>query len=134
MSRKLRTTLPSYMKPNKDSRLERRLRQQKMKQKLFYDRTAKQLPPLLTNDVVRIKNHDGWKTKATVLQEVAPKSFIVRTEEGQVFKRNRRSLLKTQETFPEIGNAHILSLSPLLHLSHTVTQTVAPLHQHTYYR
>lgn len=48
---------------------------------------------------------DGWKTKA-VLQEVAPKSFTVRTEEGQIFRRNRRSLLKTQENVPELGKAH----------------------------
>lgn len=66
-----------------------------MKQKVFYDVSAKSLSPLERNDPVRIEDDEGWNTKATVLQEVAPRSFTVRTEDGQVFRRNRRSLLKT---------------------------------------
>lgn len=102
MNRKLRTTLPSYTKPEKYPKMHQKLQRQKVKQKLFYDRTAKQLPPLVTDDTVRIEDHDGWKTKAIVLEEVAPKSFNVLTENGQVVRRNRRSLLKTSETYPKI--------------------------------
>lgn len=69
-----------------------------MMQKTFYDRTAKQLPPLSRNDPVRIESPEGWTTKATVLQEVAPQSYTVRTKEGQIIRRNRRSLLKTPGT------------------------------------
>ena len=102
MNRKLRTTLPCISKPTSETSkhldLEQKLLQQKIKQKSFYDRAAKQLPPLSRNDTVRIEEPGGWKTKATVLQEVAPRSFTVRTEEGQIFRRNRRSLLKTPET------------------------------------
>uniref|UniRef100_A0A3Q3MPL7 Integrase catalytic domain-containing protein n=1 Tax=Labrus bergylta TaxID=56723 RepID=A0A3Q3MPL7_9LABR len=97
MNRKLRTTLPSYIKQKRRPKLEQRLQHQKMKQKSFYDKTAKQLPTLSTDNTVKIEEPNGWKTKATVLQEVAPRSFTVKTEEGQILRRNRRSLLKTQE-------------------------------------
>lgn len=70
-------------------------------------KTAKQLPLLLGGDTVRVKDPDGWKTKATVLQEVAPRSYNVRTEEGQIFRRNRRSLLKTQESIQDLNEAYI---------------------------
>ncbi|KAL7837117.1 hypothetical protein SRHO_G00268280 [Serrasalmus rhombeus] len=56
MKRKLRTTLPSSSKQKKHPKLEQRLKLQKMKQKTFYDRTAKQLPSLSRDDPVRIGN------------------------------------------------------------------------------
>lgn len=101
MNRKLRSTLPSYSEQKMRPKLKKRLQRQKMKQKSFYDRTAKPLPPLSSNDTVRVEDPVGWRTKATVLQEVAPRSFTVRTEEGQILRRNRRSLLKIQETVKE---------------------------------
>lgn len=109
MNRKLRTTLPSYtndnVKQKKRTKLAKRQQQQKMKQKMYYDTTAKLLPALTSNDEVRIEDPDGWKTKGTVLQEVAPRSYTVRTEAGQVLRRNRRSLLKTPQTSdPQIGD------------------------------
>ena len=98
-----------------------------MVQKSFYDRAAKHLPPLSSNDTVRIEDPGGWKTKATVLQEVAPRSFTVRTEEGQIFRRNRRSLLKTPETDEELSEAQSESESiPPPATTHSETPT-----QHT---
>ena len=47
------------------------------------------------NDVVRIENQDKWDRKAIVFEEVCPRSLTVRTDDG--LRRNRRSLLKTQE-------------------------------------
>uniref|UniRef100_A0A3B5RDT7 Integrase catalytic domain-containing protein n=1 Tax=Xiphophorus maculatus TaxID=8083 RepID=A0A3B5RDT7_XIPMA len=35
--------------------------------------------------------------KATVLKEVSPRSYELQTDDGQVLRRNRKSLLKTQE-------------------------------------
>ena len=98
MKRKLSTTLPSCLKQKKHPKLEQKLNQQKMMQKAFYDRTAKQLLALSRNDPVRIANPEGWMTRAAVLQEVAPQSYTVRTKEGQINRRNRRSLLKTPGT------------------------------------
>ncbi|KAL0147186.1 hypothetical protein M9458_057509, partial [Cirrhinus mrigala] len=39
-----------------------------------------------------------WSKRATVLEEVNPKSYMVRTEDGQILRRNLRSLLKMKET------------------------------------
>ncbi|KAL7879690.1 hypothetical protein SRHO_G00019440 [Serrasalmus rhombeus] len=57
--------------------------------------------PLAKDDVVQIQDQDAWNRKATVLQEVGPRSYEVKTEEGHVLRRNRHSLLKTKETFTE---------------------------------
>ncbi|KAI7790353.1 hypothetical protein IRJ41_020250 [Triplophysa rosa] len=97
MGRKLLTTLPcvSRIKPNQD--LRRRKELLKHKQKRYFDRTTKILQPLCKQDVVRVQNADTWSRKAVVLEEVNPRSYKVQTENGQVLRRNRRSLLKTKE-------------------------------------
>ena len=59
------------------------------------------LKPLSRYDVVRIEDPNAWNRKATVLQEISPSSYTVRTEDGQILKRNRRRLLRTQETLQE---------------------------------
>nr|XP_061820643.1 uncharacterized protein K02A2.6-like [Nerophis lumbriciformis] len=100
MNRKLRTTLPSMSTPTQSQKVQRKLKQQKLKQKSFYDKAAKSLPSLSPSDTVRIEGPDGWKTKATVLQETSPRSYTVRSEEGQILRRNRRSLLRVPETVP----------------------------------
>ncbi|CAK6981306.1 uncharacterized protein K02A2.6-like [Scomber scombrus] len=100
MHRELRTTLPhiSRHKDNKntDELTDKRMRL-KYRQKMNYDKTARQLEPLQERDVVRIEGPEFWDRKATVLSEVGPRSFVVKTENGQVLRRNRRSLLKTQD-------------------------------------
>ena len=41
-----------------------------------------------------------WSTKAKVVeQHHTPRSYIIRTEEGQTLRRNRRDLLHTGEHF-----------------------------------
>ncbi|XP_030587995.1 uncharacterized protein K02A2.6-like [Archocentrus centrarchus] len=99
MGRKLRTTLPHM--PRKDGyRSDNKWADKRMKlkqrQKRNYDKTARNLVPLQEKDVVRIDGPELWDRKATVLQEVGPRSFVVETENGQVLRRNRRSLLKIQ--------------------------------------
>ncbi|KAE8276916.1 Retrovirus-related Pol polyprotein [Larimichthys crocea] len=104
MNRKLRTTLPCYtaIKPNTGT--QKKFKDMKWKQKQRYDKSTKPLSPLAKDDVVRIQDQDAWNRKATVLQEVRPRSYEVLTEEGNVLRRNRRSLLKTKETFTETDN------------------------------
>uniref|UniRef100_A0A3Q4ICF4 Uncharacterized protein n=1 Tax=Neolamprologus brichardi TaxID=32507 RepID=A0A3Q4ICF4_NEOBR len=89
MHRKLRTTLPHISKENDnahDNKLTDKRMKLKHRQKRNYDKTARRLEPLQERDVVRIAGPDFWDKKATVL-----------TENGQVLRRNRRSLLKTQD-------------------------------------
>jgi len=93
MNRKLRTTLPCCSQQRKHVKLKQKFNQLKEKQKLYYDRAARHLQP----DVVRIRNDENWSKKAVVMQEVAPRSFQVKTNDGQIFRRNRRDLLKTEK-------------------------------------
>ncbi|TRY57634.1 hypothetical protein DNTS_005336 [Danionella cerebrum] len=59
--------------------------------------TAKGLEPLHNNDTVRLEDCNTWSKRATVLEQVNPRSYIVKTEDGHHLRRNRRSLLKTKE-------------------------------------
>ncbi len=92
MHRKLRTRLPTVEQ-------ERALQPPNLKQKQYYDAGARSLKPLQEHDMVRIRTGKTWGLKAQVLKEVAPRSYHVLTEQGKVFRRNRRDLLKTAESF-----------------------------------
>ncbi|KAJ8321446.1 hypothetical protein KUTeg_001004 [Tegillarca granosa] len=54
------------------------------------------LKPLVKDETVRIKLN-GLLKPATVLEEVAPRSYKVRTEDGRYLRRNRKDLLKSNE-------------------------------------
>ena len=92
MNRKLRTTLPCYTDIKENADTQRKLENMKWKQKERYDKSTKTLRPLAKDDVVRIQDQDAWNRKATVLQEVGPRSYD---------NRVRVSLLRTKETFRE---------------------------------
>lgn len=57
---------------------------------------GKPLSPLDAGNVVQIKN-ENWSRKATVLKEVAPRSYLVKTESQGQLRRNRQHLLPTHE-------------------------------------
>ncbi len=97
MRRRLRTTLPCLATPSKNKNLKRKQQHLKQWQKEKYDKTSKGLEPLSNNDTVRLEDYSTWSKRATVLEEVNPRSCTVRTEYGQILRRNRRSLLKTKE-------------------------------------
>uniref|UniRef100_A0A3Q2Q5W3 Integrase catalytic domain-containing protein n=1 Tax=Fundulus heteroclitus TaxID=8078 RepID=A0A3Q2Q5W3_FUNHE len=86
MNRKLRTTLPCCSEIKHNTGIQTKL---------------ENMNPLAKDDVVRIQNQDACNRKATVLQEVGPRAYEVKTEEGHVVRRNCRCLLKTKETFTE---------------------------------
>ena len=69
-----------------------------------YDRGAKQLPPLVSEQIVRVqpvKYGEKWK-KATVIKKVGERSYLVKTPNGQIYRRNRKYIRSTNEvTEPE---------------------------------
>ena len=67
------------------------------KQKVHYDRSAKNLPGLRTGDVVRMRTDSGWSVKGTVEDNVALRSYKVSTDTGGSYMRNRRDLLFTPD-------------------------------------
>ncbi|ROL43006.1 hypothetical protein DPX16_5559 [Anabarilius grahami] len=110
--------------------MKQNLKQLKEKQKFYYDSSAKLLQPLVMDDVVRIRSDVNWSKKATVMQEVAPRSYTVKTNDGQILRRNRRDLLKTEKDVEDLDQSNAVSDSTALSKttdsktdSHADTQT-----------
>ena len=78
----------SHKKLFKDSQ------KRKEKQKKYHYRFSKNLKPLKTGDRVRMQDHTTglWKHNTTVMNEVAPRSYNIQTDNGVVYRRNRINL------------------------------------------
>ena len=103
MSRPTRTLLPAretLLKPKLAESVQEERNKIKRKQAFYYNRNAKDLPPLERGDIVRLKPlrnaKEPWK-KATVQEEVNVRSYSVLTEDGSILRRNRRHLKATKE-------------------------------------
>ena len=75
----------------------RALRGQRAKQRLYYDRNAKDLPPIHKGDVVRMRlpGQITW-TPGVCIGQCCPRSYRVRVD-GREFRRNRRQLIHSGE-------------------------------------
>uniref|UniRef100_A0A3B3QZC1 Gypsy retrotransposon integrase-like protein 1 n=1 Tax=Paramormyrops kingsleyae TaxID=1676925 RepID=A0A3B3QZC1_9TELE len=108
MNRKIRTTLPFRIdtKQDKMSNANIRLKQKALqkRQKTNYDKQTKMLEVLSKNDIVRVEDANCWDKKAVVLEEVNPRSYVVKAENGQILRRNRRSLLKMRDTSKSLAD------------------------------
>uniref|UniRef100_UPI003AAE90D4 latent-transforming growth factor beta-binding protein 1-like n=1 Tax=Centroberyx gerrardi TaxID=166262 RepID=UPI003AAE90D4 len=107
LGRKIHTRLPSHgtrMPEHRDEVWPDKARRLQQKQKTCHDHTATALAPLQEKDVVRMEGPRSWAKRATVLQQVAPRSYSVMTENGDVFRRNRKHLLKTTESLQPQGD------------------------------
>ena len=63
---------------------------------------SRTLPALDIGDSVRMKNNKNnrWSTKAKVVSKHnTPRSYVVQTEPGTTYRRNRQHLLKTDESW-----------------------------------
>jgi len=109
MNRRTRTLLPMTKQllqprvvfPEKDVKdLKRRQEQQAR----YYNRNAKDLPPLEEGDSVRMKpfqlGKKTWK-KATVSERLDERSYIVETPDGDTYRRNRCHLKKSPAETPD---------------------------------
>lgn len=83
MNRKLRNTLPQIPTKKKNTVAKQKHMQLRWAQKKHHDKAARTLKPLLEHDVVRIEEPHSWSRKAVVLKEVCPRSYTVKTEDGQ---------------------------------------------------
>lgn len=102
MGRKIRTTLPTLEKnlqpkwPNKKTIMQKDATE-KAKQAFYFNRRygARSLPPLHSGDAVvtKLDQEKTWVMPAVVSKEcVTPRSYLVQTPQGAVFRRNRRHL------------------------------------------
>ncbi|GAA6075537.1 uncharacterized protein K02A2.6-like [Tachysurus ichikawai] len=80
------------------SQVHEQLRQRQKKQKQHYDRIAKYIADLQPGEGIRMQKGDPWKPAVVLEKHEQPRSFIVKTPDGKLFRRNRRHLRKTRET------------------------------------
>ena len=90
----------------------------KAKQAMYCDRGTKELEELLPGDLVRIRPQPSklrkrkeW-TLARVEGKVDIRSYQVRTEDGRVYRRNRRHLRCTRETTGDSRSEMVLLPRP----------------------
>ena len=99
MSRQLRSTLPlitHQLEPKlcNSQVIGKKMQHLKQKSKLQYDKTAKLLKPLDIGEKVRIRQGKRW-LPAVVKKKVHDRSYVVKTEDDAMYRRNRHHLLKT---------------------------------------
>lgn len=103
MSRRTQTQLPTseaLLKPRTlpPAQVHRKLLQYREKQKHYYDRGTKPLPPLAGSKGVRMYWKGGWRPAEYIGPHALPRSHVIRAgNEGRFYRRNRRMLLQSRE-------------------------------------
>ena len=104
--RRTRTHLPTasnLLKPEVPLHVKDKLLKKKEKQAFYYNQGTKELSQLNPGDTVRVQSQVKGKTdpwfKAQVQDQVDVRSYAVRTEDGRMYRRNRRHLRRTPEKF-----------------------------------
>ncbi|MET0104994.1 MAG: RNase H-like domain-containing protein [Sedimenticola sp.] len=110
MSRRTRSVVPITEKQLQPRTVDPKIVQKsyfhsKKLQKKYYDRTAKQLPPLHVNDQVRVQFGKLWKP-ARVIQKHNIRSYSVQTKDGAIYRRNRIHLMKTRVDTDKVHDFH----------------------------
>ena len=97
MGRRTKTLLPTTQqllipKQIKPQAVKRKIQDQKNKQKFYYDRQTKELPPLKVGDKIRTQKKTHWEPAIVTGVSMKPRSYIITTPQGNVFRRNRKHL------------------------------------------
>ena len=95
-TRALLPTATSLLKPTTTPGVREKLLKKKERQTYYYNRGTRELSPLRKGDAVVMRPSPQarkWK-KAQVEDQVDVRSYAIRTEDGRVFRRNRRYLKK----------------------------------------
>ncbi|XP_052814250.1 uncharacterized protein K02A2.6-like [Mya arenaria] len=110
MSRETRSILPvtrKHLEPKVQNRheIKSKMSKSKIKSKTWFDKSAKPLTQLSQGETIRIKQGKRWK-QAIVRKQVHDRSYIVETNDGGFYRRNRNHLLKTNEKQFQIIDTH----------------------------
>ena len=96
MCRRLKDMLPTtsnFLEPTVPQSASTRLKQRQLKQKRYYDRGTRPQKPLTIGDDVRVKLGRTWDKAIVTETHTSPRSYLVMTENGQMYHRNQ-SVLK----------------------------------------
>ena len=107
MGRRTRTTIPmtrKLLEPATDNQIaEEQMQRNKERQKMYYDRGARDLPALQPGETIRMDplTKGGHWRKGQVVQVEGNRSYTIETEGGRRYRRNRRQLRSSKEAFYE---------------------------------
>ena len=74
---------------------------------VYYNKQSKTLSQLKSNDVVRVKHGNRWEKAVVVNTHMTPRSYIIKTADGTVLRRNRRHLRHTDEDITMVNSDYI---------------------------
>ena len=101
MGRSLRSVFPTsrnHLQPKHvdPGTVMARRRKCQINQKKYYDRSSRSLPPLSPGDhvYVQLSRGDSWKPAVITAIGKTPRTYHIKTQQGGVFLRNRRFLMK----------------------------------------
>ena len=105
MGRRTATKLPTsdkLLQPKtiETERIRETLQRNRDSAKMYYDRHAKPLEDLRASDNIRVRDGKMWKPALMLPQEqqpLHPRFYNLQAESGNVWRRNRKDILKTKE-------------------------------------
>lgn len=101
MGRRVRTRLPAtpqMLKPCMVSNtVQQSLQTRQQKQKGYFDHGTKELQKLQIGDSVRIWQNGLWNPAQVTELSDQPRSYVVQTPDGQVYRRNRKFLMQSKD-------------------------------------
>ena len=99
MSRPTRTLLPTtkdFLAPKLTKDAVIQIKQNKEKQKIYYNRNAKNLPDIQSNTNVRFLKDKKWEQGILLNKTEHPRSYLIDTPNG-IIRRDRRHINLTKE-------------------------------------
>ena len=124
MGRRIRNNLPlctTMLKPMYNH-VKRNFVKERKRYKKYYDVHTKPLPPLVPNAKVLIYNciSKRWDKHATIVRMCSPRCYLVESDDGVLYKRNRIHLRPV--SYPQICNNSPKKSVPVLRRSARVTR------------
>ncbi|XP_044005925.1 uncharacterized protein K02A2.6-like [Aphidius gifuensis] len=95
--RRFRTKIPvlsSKLTPKVPTNVKQELLKKQTTQKIYYDKTARELPQLNVGDKILLKQGKSVEPAKVIAKHDSPRSFIVTTPDGGEYRRNRSHLVK----------------------------------------
>ena len=80
---------------------------QQQRSQLYHHRQTKPLTPLKPNEVVRVKHGSQWKPAVVIHRHTTPRSYIIKTADGKILRRNQQHLRPTSEDLTLLNSNYI---------------------------
>jgi hypothetical protein len=97
-SRQLRAKIPteeSVLRPKVFTEVREKLHQAQTKQKYYFDKNTKELPPLENEENILLRRNGIWELATVVGKYHTPRSYLVQRQDGSILRRNRKEFRKS---------------------------------------